>query len=156
LKLFRVPFILLLVSAAFATTLYGLSTPDLSAQVTGTVSISMGSNTTSSTSITATVSSTLSTTSTTTSTLTTRRTTIFGGGGGDGGGSTTTTSTNIPELQTGSIVLASTVGLALLLCRRHRSFHDKGRNRASSTVEVVKVGVDTGSAKASLLTRDTR
>jgi len=47
LKLFRVSFMLLLVSVA--ATLYLVSTPDLGAQVTGTVSISMGSNTTSST-----------------------------------------------------------------------------------------------------------
>jgi len=47
LKLFRVSFILLLVSVA--ATLYLVSTPDLGAQVTGTVSISMGSNATSST-----------------------------------------------------------------------------------------------------------
>ena len=116
MKLSGVLFALLILLVAFATIRYGLS-PDLRAQVTGTVSISVGSSTTSSTTFTATVSSTLTATSTTSSTLTTDNTSTIG----DGGDSATTTSTNIPELQIGPIVLAFAIGLALVMCRKHRN-----------------------------------
>jgi hypothetical protein len=137
LKSIHVLSILLLVSVAFPITLYGLSMPNLGAQVTGTISIHIGSSTTSTTTPTTVIS-----------------TTNTGGGGGDsgGGGGPTTTiatgsqtvttltstvdgnttltsniTTNVPEFQVGPTVLAPMIGLALLLCDNQLAFKTKRR-----------------------------
>jgi hypothetical protein len=137
LKPSRASFILLLVIAAFATISYGPSTPDLGAQVTGTISIHIGSGTTSTTTPTTVIS-----------------TSNTGGGGGGGRGSTTTIATgsqtvttltstvdgnttfastittNVPEFQVGPMMLASVIGLVLLLCRNQLS--SKMKDKATS------------------------